>query len=354
MGKELFLEDNAEIKKEEVINKELKSMFGVQENSPEAEWTLDMEEKLYGDRQPDEINDFKVGERIFGYELFQPTSKVNNIWLIAEHGHCGRARDWAKLAKIANEQGYGLLALDMHKHGKDDFEKMSMKLNEWVAVAKQAPEILSSKNIDPEKIIFLGQSSGGSAGAALAIEGKEQSPYDGMVLIGATLTNADPDGNKAVDDLANRHLNAGEDVMIDWKWMAPLLAQLKDEKLSQCYAGYLSALPGLPWRHSKDSSAVDEKIILDRLEKIDVPIIFSSGEEDTIDSKSPSRLEEVLGEKPNANIEIAEIDGAGHQAEIEKPELVMEIIKKTLTGRYPVSLTLFPCVPTIRIYEKIV
>jgi hypothetical protein len=24
------------------------------------------------------------------------------------------------------------------------------------------------------------------------------------------------------------------------------------------------------------------------------------------------------------------------------------------TGRYPVSLTLFPCVPTIRIYEKIV
>lgn len=312
------------------VNQALKAMFGLSVNPPEAQPVSGAEEMLYGDREPDETGDFQVNERAFGYEIYQPTKEANGVWLVTEHGHCGRARDWAKLAKMANDQGYGLLALEMHKHGRDDYEKMSMKLEEWTIAGQQAPGILNKKGVQPRKLIFLGQSSGGSAGAAIAVEGKQSHPYDGMILIGPTLTNTDPDGVKAMEELVGQNINTDEDVMLDWKWMAPLFAQIKDEKLNQAYAGYLSTLPGFPFRHARDSMVVDDAKILDRLGRIDVPVVVSAGEYDVIDHRSMPQLEERLQRTSNKNVSVQKIEGAGHQAQIEKPELVMSLIDKLL------------------------
>jgi|GEM_PF-3678681 len=323
--------DKTEQQKNLRVNQALKNMFGLPVDAPEAKPMPDAEKLLYGDREPDEIGDLQVNERVFGYEIYRPTKEANGVWLVAEHGHCGRARDWAKLAKIANDEGYGLLALEMHKHGRDDYEKMSMKLEEWVAAGQQAPEILHQKNIQPKKLIFLGQSSGGSAGAAMAAEGEQSHSYDGIILIGPTLTNTDPDGVKAMQDLVSQNIGPDKDAMLDWKWMAPLFAQIKDVKLNAAYAGYLSTLPGFPFRNSKDSMVIDDDKILNRLRDINVPLVVSAGEFDVIDHRSIPQLEESLKHTPNQNVIIEKIKGAGHQAQIEKPELVMSLVDELLS-----------------------
>jgi len=329
--KESSIPFEKEIKeKEEFINKEFKTIFGVPEDAPEARPVPDAEKILYGDRQPDGIFSVEVSERVFGYETYQPTNKANGVWLVTEHGHCGRARDWAKLAKLASEKGFGILAFDMHKEGKNIYEKMSMKIDQWMAVTQQAPAIFQKHNISPKKLIFLGQSSGGSAGAALATEGREKHPYDGVILIGPTLTTADPEALKVMDKVIDQHLGSDEDIMIDWKWLAPLIKQFKDEKLNEAYAGYLSTLPGFPYRHSRDSMTIDDSRILEKLNKIDIPLIITRGEFDEVDHQSLNKAQEILKEKPNPNITFGTIKGAGHQAHVENPELVMDLIEQLL------------------------
>lgn len=330
--KESLLKFEEEIrKKTEIINNELKALFGVSESAPEAAPVPDAEEILYGDRQPDETSCLEVMGRIFSCEIYYPTNKANDIWLVTEHGHCGRARDWAKLAKLANEEGYGLLGFNMHQEGKDPYEKMSMKLDEWTEVARQAPLIFQKKGISPRKLIFLGQSSGGSAGADLLVKGRKSHPYDGAILIGPTLTNVNPEGLAAMDEVVNKYLGPNEDVMLDWKWLAPLLKQFKNEKLDEAYAGYLSTLDGLPYRHSRDSMTIDDSRILEKLDQIDIPVIIAKGEFDEVDHRSINKTQEILKQSPNPNITLSTIEGAGHQAHIEKPELVMQLIEQLVS-----------------------
>jgi pimeloyl-ACP methyl ester carboxylesterase len=313
------------------VSQEVQKIFGLPENHLQAEWRDDMAILLYGDQKPDEIGDFQVENRTFGYELYRPEGNPNGTWLITQHGDCGNPRDWAKLAKLAISRGFGLLALDMHKAGQDEYERMSMILEQWEAAAKQAPEILRAKQVAPRKTIFVGQSSGGSAGASLAVKGRGENPYDAMYLIGPTLANTDPGTIATVNLILDRNLKPAEDFMLDWAWLAPLLPQLKDEQLNQAYAGYLSTLPGLPWRNSQDSLAVNEAVILEKLGGIDVPVVFGVGEFDTVDKVSPQKLLERLDKTPNPQVKIEKIAGSGHQAEIEKQEAIMAAIER-LTG----------------------
>jgi len=314
------------------VNQKLRELFGVHDQ-PYFKPGFTHYEAIEGG-SPEIEERFKVGERVFGAEYYLPLKeRENGVWVVTQHGYGGRARDFSKLAELLKKEGVGLLSLDMHITGKDDYERMSMNIDEWANVAIEARnrlrDSLKEKGKRIGKLIFVGQSSGGSSGASLLVNGKDRHPFSGAVLIGPTLTTVHPELVESMDKIVDDVTSKEDDVMIDFGWFGPLMRQCNDEDRNFAYQAHFATLPGFPYRHAREAIAIDKEKILDRIDSIDVPTILVKGKEDNEDIASIKAVAEVLSANPNQSIHIEEeIEGAGHQAELDKPEVIARLIEK--------------------------
>jgi len=314
----------------QAANAELRALFEVPADAKCLTPQDASRDILYG-RAPDESVEIEVGGRKFGAEFYVPQGEAPKVWVVAQHGYAGRARDYSKLAELLNAEGIGVVALDMHAHGKNDTERMSMRTDEWADVAAQAPELMRDK-MQAEKLIFIGQSSGGSGGAGMLVEEKTHHPYDGAVLIGPTLITVHPELVEQMDTVVGKYTSKDGEVMIDFGWLAPLMNQMHDERLNRAYQTHFTTTPGFPYRAAREAIAIPRERIIDRLGRIDVPTIMVKGEHDHEDDVSLKIAQEELVKQSNQNIEIRPpIQGAGHQAHIEKPEVIAQLIKELLS-----------------------
>lgn len=311
------------------FNTELKKLFGVNEETPVVTPDSANQDILYG-REPDARDHFNVGTREFGLELYRPNPEVDRkICVVAQHGYGGRGRDYSKLAEILNEKGITILSLDMHADGKDDFEKMSMRADEWANAGIQARTTSLLTNVALEKYIFVGQSSGGTGGVELLERSKKEHQYDGAILIGPTLVTVHPELVQSMDELAQRYTSENQDVMIDWKWLASLTQQMNDPKLNRAYQSHLATTPGFPYKAAREAIAIPKEKLIERLGQVDVPTFMVKGADDHEDEVSLLTASEVLEKVSNPNITLCpEIQNAGHQAHIEKPEEIAKLVEE--------------------------
>lgn len=318
---------NEQIQRE--ANKDLRKLMEASEDfTPLTPESAD-QEMLYG-KAPDKTEALEIRERKFGAQFYMPKEGLSDkaTWVICQHGYAGSARDYSKLAEILNAQGTGVISLDMHVNGKDDFEKMSMRVEEWAEAARKCPEVLRNNDIEPENLIFIGQSSGGSGGAKM-LEGSHE--YNGAILIGPTLVTPEPEFVQVLDATLAPYKDKCQDVMMDWRWLAPMLNQMHDEELNAAYQSHFTTTPGFPVHAARESYHIPREEILNNLDKITVPTFMVKGEFDQADKTSLGEAEKELATHENRNVEIKpDIKDAGHQAEIEKPEAIAELIKELL------------------------
>ncbi len=310
-------------------NEALRKLFGVPEDSqliiPDFEPDL-----LYG-KSPDKLTVFQSGNREFRAEIYFPEKGERNVWAVAQHGYGGRARDFSKLAELLNRDGIGVFSVDMHFQGEDKFERMSMIAGEWARVAMSAKRVLNHECPPHQRsgTIFIGQSSGGTAGGQL-IELDNQ-PYDGALLIGPTLVTPDPDSVVQMDKAVEPFTRKGADFMIDWKWLGLVSNQMHDEALNKAYLSYLASTAGMPYFAARGAYVVPREQFMDWIHDVKVPTFVTRGEFDTEDTTSLEILREELLQKPNPSFTIKPlISDAGHQAHIEKPDEVAKLVRELI------------------------
>lgn len=282
---------------------------------------------LYGKKASKETK-VEVNDRDFGVEIYEPKEWANKkIWVVAMHGYAGQARDFSRLAEMVNGKNWGLLSFDMHTDGKDVFERMSMNINEWADVGLTAPKILGEQGFEYDKLIFVGQSSGGSAGAEICIRNEKKKVYDGAVLVSPTLTTVISEAEVlAIDLLMKKYLKKTKDVIALFRWLATAYDQVSNETLNKLHQGSLMTQVGMPLISARECYRISDKL-LDALHKINIKTIMIRGEEDKADTKSLKAAQKVL--KGNDLVEIInDVEGASHQMHIGHPEKVLEQIEK--------------------------
>ncbi len=319
-------------------NADMKIVFRVPTDAPQIDFLKADQENLYG-AEPRSIETIEIGEKKYGVEIYLPKSETPpTTWVVTQHGYGGKARDYSKLAELLNKENIGVMALDMHTpqgttNNEDKIKQMSMSVDEWANAASEIPQtVLKQHGWKTKKLIFIGQSSGGSGGAGLLIKGKESHPYDGAILIGPTLITCSPDELiKQMDQVVKKYAGEQGNVMLDWKWLAPLLEQFHDPKLNRAYQAYLVTTPGFPLPAARECVAIVREKIIGQLAKIDVPTFMVKGKHDHVDEVSLKVAEETLAAQPNSNINIKpQTEDAGHQVHIEKPKAIAALVQELL------------------------
>ena len=287
------------------------------------------EELLYGP-EASQKTEVEVNNRKFGVEIYEPKEWADKkVWVVAMHGYAGCARDYSRLAEMINGKGWGLLSFDMHVNGKDPIEKMSMNIDEWADVGLTAPEVLKKLDLEHDKLIFVGQSSGGSSGAEICIRNEEKKVYDAAVLVSPTLTTTLPPGAvEGINLLMRQHTKKGSDIIAFFRWLSTVYkTQIVDETLNKLYKGFLSTRIGMPIKAAEECFHLPKKKLLNRLHKINIPTIMMRGEEDDLDKKSLKAAAKVLPE--NSPVQIMNgIEGCAHQFHIGRPQVLLEQIEE--------------------------
>lgn len=323
--------ENASERVRAAFNLELKALFGLIDQATIMTPDSASRDILYG-KEPDEVSEFVVREREFGVELYNANPRTDRkIAVVAQHGYGGVARDYSKLAAILNERGITVFSLDMHKQGKNDFERMSMNIDEWADVAIQTPCISQVSKLSIERFIFIGQSSGGSSGAEIAMRGRDEHKYNGALLIGPTLVTGNPEFVRSMDAIFKKYASGYGDIMVDWQWLAPLFPQMKNPALNRAYQAHFTTTPGFPYRSAREAMVIPREELINRLSNVDIPLFMVKGDEDRVDEVSLPTASTELQEHLNPLVELLpNIYGAGHQAHIERPEEIVALVEQLI------------------------
>lgn len=296
---------------------------------------------LYG-RPPDDV--FHFGKED-GYSegCYRPKGGTSDTWVVTQHGYAGNPGDWSRLAEILTAEGIGVVTMSMHDAGKgdcgamtlqssrDDCKRMSMSVERWAHMARIAAR-RSWELAKAKRVIFVGHSSGGSSGAATFALRKWHHRISGGLLLAPTLVSTiPPELDGALEAIATRYAGEDGDVLLDRRWLATGLRHMHDERLNAAYQAYCATLPGYPLRAAREAAVVDGRTLIDDLFKTEVPVTLVRGAQDTVDTASMDAIRKELALAPNAHIRIADdVPDAGHHLEIEKPEVVAQLIRELL------------------------
>jgi pimeloyl-ACP methyl ester carboxylesterase len=151
------------------------------------------------------------------------------------------------------------------------------------------------------------------------------------VLIGATpgiVDDGERDRRRAADaQLARRLLQIGVDAFLD-EWLSgPLFASLgpaaacRDERASNTAAGLAASL--------ERCGTGTQAPLWDRLPELDMPVLALAGATDERFAAIGARMVERIG----ANAGLALVDGAGHAAHLERPEVTAHLVLSWLASR---------------------
>ncbi|QRV15341.1 alpha/beta hydrolase [Haloterrigena salifodinae] len=186
--------------------------------------------------------------------------------------------------------------------------------------------------IGEDSAVIVGMSMGGFMGLRFALRYPER--VDGLVLIDSMATPHPAEQREAYADLVApfegmhdptpREIAEGS--------TAELFGETTHEEnpeLIETWVDRWATYPGAAV-HNELHSWLGREGVTDRLSEIDVPTLIIHGEEDP--SIAPSQAEPMLEELPDAEMEV--IPEAGHTANLERPEPVIEAIRTFLDERY--------------------
>ena len=178
--------------------------------------------------------------------------------------------------------------------------------------------------------IYVGYSMGGRLCLHLALARPDL--VEGLVLIGAT-AGIDADDERAARRAADEELATeieanGVDAFLD-DWLAqPLFATLSPEQ-----AGLAARQrdPAVLTASLRRLGVGTQEPLWDRLHALEMPVLCAAGERDEKFTALAHRLAASIG----ANASVSIIEGAGHAAHLERPDLFGRLLHRFVVGSAP-------------------
>lgn len=324
--------DVVQMRVNRLVNEDLQTYFrGILTLDELPHVSSEAHPELIWGKVPDAHEMITVGKRQFGVELYRAKQEAQRgILVVAQHGYSGRARDWSRLAEQVNVAGIDLLAVDMHASGRNKFEQMSMRIDEWAQVATESLHSTLAQEAKAEQKFFVGQSSGGTAGAEIAIRNHSTPVFNGALLIGPTLITVNPDIVVEIERIVRKHAKGKRDAMIDGHWLWALTGQCQDPQRNAAYQHALSEMPGFPFNAAREAVDIPRARLIEHLDAIDIPVILVRGENDQEDRVSLGVAQEELNGKHTPIVIGDPIPQAAHQAHIDNPEAIAALIEQLI------------------------
>ncbi|MEO6651190.1 MAG: alpha/beta fold hydrolase [Ilumatobacteraceae bacterium] len=232
--------------------------------------------------------------------------------LIFLHGFTQTHHHWHPVASAILESGNGTRSaalVDLPGHGLSDGDRSAID-----ATATCLPDIAGAGT-------YIGYSMGGRIALLAAVSGHPA--IERLVLVGATAGIDDDDERsrraRADGELADRVERDGVAAFVDQWLTAPMFAGLPTDQDARAHRLRNSA-PGLG--HSLRSCGTgNQPSLWHRLDQITIPVLVIAGELDHKFTEIGCRLLEHLEHGT-----LVSIDGAGHAAHTERPDLVTAAI----------------------------
>lgn len=222
--------------------------------------------------------------------------------LVFIHGAGGSAQGWQGLLSALGRR-WNTIALDLPGHGQTPGPGRET-INDYADWLDQALAELA-----PGRVILIGHSMGGATAQTYALAHPDR--LDGLVLIG---TGAALPVNPKILQGIEAAFDKTTDAIIGWCF------QVDDQALKQTSLD-LMRQAGPETVHG-DFAACAAFDLVDKLGRIDVPVLAVTGRDDKM---TPPAMAELLALKlPRARAEI--VDGAGHMVQVEKAREVIDLI----------------------------
>lgn len=117
------------------------------------------------------------GERLHGWWIPAPERRRGHVLLC--HGNAGNVSDRLVHAQLLTQEGFDVLLFDYRGYGRSTGHPTEAGTYRDARAARQA--LLSLPDVDPVRIVYLGESLGGAVALHLA----EEAPPRGLVLLSA-------------------------------------------------------------------------------------------------------------------------------------------------------------------------
>ncbi|MBI5948711.1 MAG: 2-succinyl-6-hydroxy-2,4-cyclohexadiene-1-carboxylate synthase [Chloroflexi bacterium] len=242
--------------------------------------------------------------------------------LVLLHGFTGSAKTWGPLAPLAER--WTLVAFDIVGHGLSDSPP---DLDHYAMETCVADLVAATGSLGFSRAHWLGYSMGGRT--ALHVAAAFPEAVRSLVLIGASPgidCAEDRIARRSADELLARKIEAeGVEAFVDYWENIPLFSTQKllpPEIRSGVRAGRLrNSAAGLA-NSLRGMGAGAQEPLHQRLASLTMPTLLLAGSEDT---KYVAQGREMAAAMPHARFEV--IDGAGHAAQLERPDRCLELIR---------------------------
>ena len=248
--------------------------------------------------------------------------------LMLLHGFTGSGATWRALAAALADR-FTTIAVDLVGHGRTvaaGAERFTMR-----RAVDDLAALVPALGFD--RAAWLGYSLGGRTALQVAVQRPEV--VSALILEGASpglATPAERAERVAADEALAQRLEAeGIEPFVDY-WQSISLwdsqqhtlteeqrAALRRGRLAQDPAGLAGSLRGM--------GTGAQEWVGERLDEIGVPVLLTAG---TLDEKYSAIAQEMAAMIPDATVRL--IEGAGHAAHLERPDVFAELVRGFLSG----------------------
>ena len=171
---------------------------------------------------------------------------------------------------------------------------------------------------------LVGYSMGGRIALHAAL--RRAGDWSALVLIGVSAGVDERDERRRADEKLAAWIeqHSIEEVVDRWERL-PVFATQSDELRARQRAGRLSHSPGELARLLRSAGQGATPPVWDRLHELRCPVLLVAGERDGHYAEAAQRMAGLI---PDARVRI--VPGAGHAPQLERPELVAEILDEHL------------------------
>ena len=255
--------------------------------------------------------------------------ETSGVPVVLLHGFTGSVSTWDALGRALAEAGHPVVAVDLIGHGASDAPEAEARY----AIERVADDLAALLGeLGHRRARWLGYSMGGRV--ALVLAARHAASVAALVLEGATAGLADAGDRdrraRADEALAGRIERDGVAAFVE-EWEAlPLWEsqrslpgavreRLRAQRLAHGAAGLARSLRGM--------SVGRQPSLWERLGELRPPTLLVAGSRD---EKFTAIAREMAAALPNATME--PIEGAGHAAHLERPQLFAAAVRRFLDG----------------------